>query len=111
MPNIEAQFNTDITALMDDAFGETFVNEAGASITAQFTLFRAEPQENFAGNQTEMVAELRWQESAFAAPSAEYQFKRSSDSSYWLMKEAPEVDGGEVIATVYQLKRNKTGAV
>jgi len=118
MANIESQFNDDITATMDDAFGDLFRSEDSTEFTAQLTIFRSEPMPDYPGNASEAVAELRWQATAFAAPSAEYKFEQLTSMGatlatplFWRMKEAPEQDGGEVIATVYQTKRSKTGAV
>jgi hypothetical protein len=111
MTVFEDLFNDNVTALMDPLFSEPFTAENGTVITAQHTLLRPEEMPEYAGIEDRFVAELRWQVSEFAAPSAEYKFKRNADNGHWVMKRAPEVTGGEVIATVEQIKRSKTGAV
>ena len=108
--SIADQFNDDITAIMDDAWGELFTPETGSAFTGQITVFRSEAIEDYPGNASEIVAELRWQVSAFAEPVPEFKFTQNATGENWIMRNAPEVTGGEVIATVYKLKRSRTGA-
>lgn len=111
MTVLSDQFNSDITAMMDDAWGELFTPETGSAFTGQITVFRSDNIDSYPGNASEIVAELRWQASDFAEPIPEFKFLQQSTGKYWVMKESPEVTGGEVIATVYQLKRSRTGAI
>ena len=109
--NIDDQFNADVTAIMDDAWGELFAAEDGTEFTGQFTLFRSDSIDDAPGNYSNQTAELRWQESAFPAPTPEHLFLRQKTGVYWRMSHEPEVDGGEVIATVYKVEKSRTGAV
>jgi len=110
--DFQDQFNSDINAMMAPAFMEAFTAEDGTVITAQFTLFRGEPIADAPGQYSDKVAELRWQESDLSEPIPTYKFKRNKTGLYWHMTDAPENDGfGEIIATITQKKRSRTGAV
>ena len=117
MTDFQTQFNSDIFAIIGDAFNESFISDKGDGTTfsATFTLLRAEGGDELpVGDNTLLRAEIRWQEADYSGAKPMDMFKRVATGDYWYIsqEQAPEVDNfGEVIAQMTQLKQTKMGAI
>jgi len=115
--DFQTQFNTDINAIMEEAFMEDFKsNGGGAGATtfkAQFTLLRTEAGDAYpVGDNTLWRAEIRWQQADYSGAKPMDRFLRVSNDEIWIIPEGmePEVDDfGEVIAQMTRVKRTRIG--